>query len=123
MYGTFYDINFVFSPLLSPSSSLSLCLCLSLLVKILDLLQDFQILIYVVVPELLRALRSVQVQLEKNGLMCNLKHHKVSDDDTTGTVSEIYRDTEKLCKYFNGGAFGMLAYFILYIIMKVWKLK
>lgn len=69
-----------------PPFLLSLCLSLSpfLSVKILDLLQDFQILIYVVIPELLRALRSVQVQLEKNGLMCNLKRHKVSDNDITG---------------------------------------
>ena len=49
----------------------------TLLMKVLSLLKDFQVLIYVVVPELLRAIRNIQVQLEKTGPMCNLKHHKV----------------------------------------------
>ena len=35
-------------------------------------------MIYVVIPELLRAIRNIQVQLEKTGPMLNLKHQKVS---------------------------------------------
>ena len=70
--------------------SLSLSLSLSLLIKVLSLLKDFQILIYVVIPELLRALRNIQVQLEKNGPMCNLKHHKVS------WIYQSLKDSKKL---------------------------